>query len=32
MEGSFKDAPEFAAILRLGREERQADILNYELD
>lgn len=28
IEGSFKDAPEFAEIIRLGREERQADILN----
>lgn len=30
IEGSFKDAPEFAEIIRLGREERQADILNDE--
>ncbi|MCU0713961.1 MAG: hypothetical protein MUC43_18030 [Pirellula sp.] len=30
IEGSFKDAPEFAEIIRLGREERQADILNEE--
>jgi tetrahydromethanopterin S-methyltransferase subunit A len=27
IEGSFKDDPEFAEILRLGREERQADIV-----
>ena len=25
--GAFKDAPDFAGILRLGREERQADIV-----
>jgi len=30
IEGSFKDAPDFAEILRLGREERQTDILNDE--
>jgi len=30
IEGSFKDDPEFAEILRLGREERQTDILNNE--
>lgn len=30
IEGSFKDDPEFAEILRLGREERQTDILNDE--
>ena len=30
IEGSFKDDPDFAEILRLGREERQADILNDE--
>lgn len=30
IEGSFKDAPDFAEILRLGREERQSDILNDE--
>ncbi|MFN7291732.1 MAG: hypothetical protein ACK5T6_14180 [Pirellula sp.] len=30
IEGSFKDAPEFAEIIRLGRDERQADILNDE--
>jgi hypothetical protein len=28
--GSLKDAPEFSEIIRLGREERQADILNDE--
>jgi len=28
--GSFKDDPEFDEILRLGREERHADILNNE--
>ena len=27
IEGSFKDAPDFTEILRLGREERQADIV-----
>lgn len=30
IEGSFKDDPDFAEILRLGREERQTDILNDE--
>lgn len=30
IEGSFKDDPDFAEILRLGREERQADVLNEE--
>lgn len=30
IEGSFKDDPSFAEILRLGREERQSDILNDE--
>lgn len=30
IEGSFNDAPDFAEILRLGREERQADVLNNE--
>ncbi len=30
IEGSFKDDPDFAEILRLGREERKADILNDE--
>lgn len=30
IEGSFKDDPEFVEILRLGREERQTDILNDE--
>lgn len=30
IEGSFKDDPDFAEVLRLGREERQADILNDE--
>ena len=28
--GTFKDDPEFDEILRLGREERKADILNDE--
>jgi hypothetical protein len=30
IEGSFKDDPDFAEILRLGREERQTDILDDE--
>ncbi|AMV35309.1 hypothetical protein VN12_24500 [Pirellula sp. SH-Sr6A] len=30
IEGSFRDDPEFAEIIRLGREERQADVLNGE--
>lgn len=30
IEGSFKDAPDFEEILRLGREERQTDVLNDE--
>lgn len=30
IEGSFKDDPDFVEILRLGREERQADVLNEE--
>jgi hypothetical protein len=28
--GSFKDSPDFAEILRLGREERKNEILNDE--
>ena len=28
--GSFKDDPEFDEIIRLGREERQSDMLNDE--
>ncbi len=30
IEGSFRDDPDYVEILRLGREERQADILNDE--
>jgi hypothetical protein len=30
IEGSFRDDPDFLEILRLGREERQSDILNDE--
>ena len=30
IQGSFKDAPELVEILRLGREARQADIVNEE--
>lgn len=30
IDGSFKDDPDFQEILRLGREERQADVLNEE--
>jgi len=30
IEGSFKDSPDFAEILRLGREERKREILNEE--
>jgi hypothetical protein len=30
IEGSFRDDPDFAEILRLGREERRADVLNDE--
>lgn len=30
IEGSFRDDPEFAEIIRMGREERQADVLNGE--
>ncbi len=30
IEGSFKDDPDFAEILRLGHEERKADLLNDE--
>jgi hypothetical protein len=30
IEGSFRDDPDFAEIIRLGREERQADVLNGE--
>ena len=30
IEGSFKDDPDFTEILRLGREERKADVLNDE--
>jgi hypothetical protein len=30
IEGSFKDDPDFAEILRLGREARQTDVLNEE--
>lgn len=30
IEGSFRDDPDFAEIIRLGREERQADVLNSE--
>jgi hypothetical protein len=30
VEGSFKDDPDFLEIIRLGREERLADVLNDE--